>query len=477
MNRNALLLVSFVVVCITMVFMSACAKKSVATNNDNASVQASAYILSQDSPFLGTWEGTLKAGGASLVLRFAVNQNGVLIDVPAQGVKAAAASEVKVEGNKLVVVFDSFKASMEARQVSGDALEAEWIQGAGRYPLPLVRANEEALKAAAERNAELASRGEKVRFQSVQPGVELEGTLRLPDGSGPFSCLILITGSGPQDRDETIHELKPFRDIAEMLALRGWATLRYDDRGVGGSGGSFTGSTSSDFALDAVGAYRFAVSDSRIDPQRVALAGHSEGGYVAMLAENAIGGLQGLVLLAAPGVRGYDILMDQSADLLAAMGATQVAIAVAAAANKTVYDLILSSDRFPEDAVRATLKKAGVPEDQLAIQLAGLSDPWFKHFLNADPAIPLSAIRSPVLALNGSKDLQVRADRNLAAIESSIKKTGMPVRTIKLDGLNHLFQQADSGLPGEYASLSSDFNAQVMETIAAWLEELPPAKQ
>ena len=210
-----------------------------------------------------------------------------------------------------------------------------------------------------------------------------------------------------------------------------------------------------------------------IDPRRVALGGPSEGGYVAALAENAIGGVYGLVLIASPGVPGYDILMDQSADLLSAMGASAAAVASAAAANKRVYDLILDSPRFPSAEVESELRKAGLPADQSAAQLAALSDPWFKSFLASDPSAALRAARSPVLAINGGKDLQVRADRNLGAIEAAALSAGMPVTALKLDGLNHLFQKAGSGLPQEYASLDPAFSPDAIGAIADWLDRLP----
>jgi len=450
--------------------LTGCGKKS---SVESGVISESTNQSAENPLYTGIWEGTLKAGGSSLLLRIYIDQQAVRIDVPAQGVKSIPASSFSVEGKKLVVEFGSFKASMEAEAAKDGTLKAVWIQGGSSYPLELAPVDEEALKTTEARNAELANRGERVTFTSEDPHVELAGTLRLPDGQGPFPCLVLITGSGPQDRDETINELKPFRDMAEFMVARGWASLRYDDRGVGGSGGSFAGSTSKDFSLDAVGAYRFAAADNRIDSKRIVLAGHSEGGYVAMLAENDLGGVHALVLLAAPGVRGYDILMDQSADLLAVMGASKPAISAAASANKTIYDLILSSTEFPAEAVKDSLKKAGVPENQMASQLPGLSDPWFRHFLQTDPSIPLSAVRSPVLALNGTKDLQVRADKNLEAIKLHTRNSGKAVRTISLEGLNHLFQEAITGLPEEYASLSADFNMQVLETIAGWLEELP----
>jgi pimeloyl-ACP methyl ester carboxylesterase len=420
---------------------------------------------------LGSWEGELVAGAQRLALRIHVAADGVSLDVPAQRVAGVTASQVAYADGLLVAEVDAFKASIELRLAEGGGLDAIWAQSGARLPVAFARAGDEA--AAAALSAAIPVRiGDGVRFKSDQAGVELAGTLRLPDGKGPFPCMILVSGSGAQDRDEAIGPIKPFSDIAEAMAARGWATLRYDDRGVGESGGSFAGSTSEDFALDAAGAYRFAAADSRIDAGRVALAGHSEGGYVIAIAENLLGGVYGLVSIAGPGVGGYEILLDQSRDILAGMGAPDEAIESAQAINRALYDLILASDEFPLEAAKAEMSKAGLPPDQFEAQLAVLRDPWFKAFLKSDPAQYYSRVRSPVLAINGSKDSQVRADKNLAAIEAAARKAGVPVRAVAMDGLNHLFQKANTGMPDEYMSLPPDFSPEAIALIADWLDGL-----
>lgn len=418
---------------------------------------------------LGDWEGVLVAGAQKLALGLHITSDGVSLDVPAQRVAGAKASAVTFADGLLVAEFDAFRASVELRASDSGGLDAIWAQSGARLPLTFARAGGESAAAVPAAPARI---GESVRFKSGQAGVELAGTLRLPDGKGPFPCLILVSGSGAQDRDEAIGPITPFRDIAEGMAARGWATLRYDDRGVGESGGTFSGSTSEDFALDAVGAYRFAAADSRIDAGRVALAGHSEGGYVIAIAENLIGGVYGLVSIAGPGVGGYEILLDQSRDILAGMGAPAEAIESSQAINRALYDMILASDEFPLEAAKAELSKAGLPPDQLEAQLSALRDPWFKAFLRSNPAEYYSRVRSPVLALNGSKDSQVRAGKNLAAIEASAAKAGVPVKAVAMEGLNHLFQQANTGMPDEYMGLPPAFSPEAIALIADWLDGL-----
>ncbi|MCP5454030.1 MAG: alpha/beta fold hydrolase [Spirochaetaceae bacterium] len=451
------------------IVMALCAVAMAACQSAPKRVDEAPEPTESDVPaaMLGDWEGVLVAGAQKLALGLHISSDGVSLDVPAQRVAGAKASSVTFADGLLVAEFDAFKASVELRAADSGGLDAIWAQSGARLPLTFARAGGESAAAAPAAPARI---GESVRFKSGQAGVELAGTLRLPDGKGPFPCLILVSGSGAQDRDEAIGPITPFRDIAEGMAARGWATLRYDDRGVGESGGTFSGSTSEDFALDALGAYRFAAADSRIDAGRVALAGHSEGGYVIAIAENLIGGVYGLVSIAGPGVGGYEILLDQSRDILAGMGAPAEAIESSQAINRALYDMILASDEFPLEAAKAELSKAGLPPDQLEAQLSALRDPWFKAFLRSNPAEYYSRVRSPVLALNGSKDSQVRAGKNLAAIEAAAAKAGVPVKAVAMEGLNHLFQQANTGMPDEYMGLPPDFSPEAIALIADWLD-------
>lgn len=455
------------VMALCAVALAAC--QSAPERADEATAESGASV---PAAMLGDWDGELVAGAQKLALRLHIAAGGVSLDVPAQRVAGAKASSVVFADGLLVAEFDAFRASVELRAAEGGGLDAIWAQSGARLPLTFARAGDGSAAAVPAAPAVPARRGESVRFKSGQAGVELAGTLRLPDGKGPFPCLILVSGSGAQDRDEAIGTIMPFRDIAEGMAARGWATLRYDDRGVGESGGTFPGSTSEDFALDAVGAYRFASADGRIDARRVALAGHSEGGYIIAIAENLLGGVYGLVSIAGPGVGGYEILLDQSRDILAGMGAPAEAIESSQAINRALYDMILESDEFPLEAVKAELSKAGLPPDQLEAQLPMLRDPWFKAFLRSNPAGYYSRVRSPVLAINGSKDSQVRAGKNLAAIETAVKRAGVPVKAVAMDGLNHLFQQANTGMPDEYMGLPPAFSPEAIALMADWLDRL-----
>jgi uncharacterized protein len=306
-------------------------------------------------------------------------------------------------------------------------------------------------------------------------GVTLSGTLTTPKGTGPFPAVVFITGSGPQDRDETIFGHKAFFVLADYLAKRGIASLRCDDRGVAKSTGKFVDATSADFATDIEAAFGKLSTRPEIDPKRIGLIGHSEGGVIApMIAatpENKIGFI---VLLAGPGVRGDEVLAAQSAAILESMGQPESVIKMATAQQRKLFDIALSEP----DAQKALAKMAtaigmpnvdGIPP-AIKSQLVALTKPWFQFFIRFDPASALSKVRCPVLALNGTKDLQVIAKQNLPAIEKALKDGGnTESKIIPLDGLNHLFQHAKTGAASEYATNTETFSPEALKIIGDWI--------
>jgi len=315
-------------------------------------------------------------------------------------------------------------------------------------------------------------------------GVRLAGTLTVPEGPGPFSAALLLTGSGAQTRDEELLGHRPFRVIADALARRGVATLRVDDRGVGRSTGSFAGATSDDFANDALAGFRYLASQPEIDPKRVGLIGHSEGGLIAAMLASRERDVAFAILLAGPSVPGEQLMLDQNAALMRASGASDSAIAGARAINRLLFDAALRAHSTAEAraALDSTLKASYARLDPvtrrqleakgggLAAEFDVLSTPWFRHFLAADPSGFLKGVRCPVLALGGSKDLQVPARENLAAIRSALARGGNArAKTVELPGLNHLFQNCRSGLPMEYGQIEETFAPAALDTLETWL--------
>ncbi len=289
-------------------------------------------------------------------------------------------------------------------------------------------------------------RSEDLTFPSKADNIRLAGTLTLPPGPGPFPAAILLTGSGPQDRDETLLDHKPFLVLADHLTRQGFAVLRYDDRGIGQSGGSFKGSTSVDFAEDAEGAFAYLATRKEIDPKRIVLIGHSEGGILAPMVAAAQPSVAAVVSLAGPAVPGEQIIKRQTVDLALAAGMPEIQ---AQAAGSVGYQQLL--------ALKAT-------------------DPWMNFYWDYDPAPVWEKVKSPVLALNGALDMQVHADTSLAVIQAALTKGGntrFEVR--KLDGLNHLFQSAATGAGIEYGRIEETFAPSALALISDWLKKTLPA--
>ncbi|MEN3109748.1 alpha/beta hydrolase family protein [Uliginosibacterium paludis] len=310
----------------------------------------------------------------------------------------------------------------------------------------------------------------------TDPGVHLTGTLVLPEGKGPFPAVLLVTGSGQQDRDETLFGHKPFLVLADFLARHGIASLRVDDRGTGGSTGDVLHATSEDFARDARASLAHLRAAEGIDPARVGVIGHSEGGLIAaMLAAEPANQVAFVVMLAGPGLSGARILSNQVEDMARVGGSSGPALAAMVDLQDRLLALAMQGEEDPEALTTrlATELRKAVPalsQEAARARVATLASPWYRYFLATDPAVFLSRVRCPVLALNGSRDLQVRAADNLAAIGSALGRAGNPDVSLEtLNGLNHLFQSAQTGAVSEYAQIEESFAPAALERVAGWI--------
>ena len=316
--------------------------------------------------------------------------------------------------------------------------------------------------------------------------VILAGTLTIPrgQGDGPFPAVVLVSGSGLQNRDEEIMGHTPFKAIADYLAQRGIAVLRYDDRGFGQSTGDASAATTFDFTRDACGALEFLAKTDGIDAKRLGVIGHSEGGIVAAI----IAAQQGqdlpkvsfIVMLAGPGVRGDELLLEQARAIAKASGVTIEQTEMATALNSKLYSIAIketSIESRRQEIFELLKKEAPELESQAEGIAAQVLSPWVVQFLKLDPADYLRNITIPVLALNGTKDLQVPAASNLPAIDEALKEAGNThYRLVALDGLNHLFQHAKTGLPNEYAQLQEDFAPEALALMGDWIRAVVDAR-
>ena len=308
---------------------------------------------------------------------------------------------------------------------------------------------------------------EEVTYANPQAsGVKLAGTLTEPKTGGPFAAVLLVTGPGPLDRDETTAGHKPLLVLADYLTRRGMAVLRVDRRGVGKSSGNFEKATTQDFASDAAAGVQYLLSRSDINPKPIGIIGHGEGGIIApMVAAEMPDKVSFLVLLAGTAVPGEEVLIAQTERAEKAAGIPDDQIKADKKIGKLVYD-----------AVREGKRTVDIPDelqeyaDSWQRQLPRFKSPWVHFFLSYDPAPTLEKVRCPVLALYGSKDMQLDPEQNASAMKAAFARGGNREATVEiLPGLNYMFQKADTGLGWEYATISETISPDVLRTIGDWI--------
>jgi pimeloyl-ACP methyl ester carboxylesterase len=306
--------------------------------------------------------------------------------------------------------------------------------------------------------------------------ITLAGTLSLPHGSGPFPAIVLISGSGAQNRDESVYGFKPFAILADHLTRHGIAVLRCDDRGVGGSGGDFAAATSVDFAADLRAENRFLSARKDIDRRRIGALGHSEGGIIAPMVAAGSDSVAFLVLLGAPGIRGDSVMLDQADRIQRAAGFTDTARALNRVAQERMFAAVVTDRGWDaaRKAVETVLRFMGTPDSMLAsavdAQVTEMKRPWMKGFLTHDPAPVLQKVRCPVLALFGANDLQVAPAVNAPPLERALRSGGNRDVTVRvIPRANHLFQETDNGSLMLYRTLKKEFVPGLLDTITTWV--------
>ena len=327
---------------------------------------------------------------------------------------------------------------------------------------------------------------EDVTYKNERDGLKLAATLTMPKEGGPFPAVVLLTGSGAQNRDEELLGHRPFLVLADHLTRKGFAVLRADDRGVGGSEGSTGQSTTENFAYDALAGITYLKTHPEIDAAKIGLIGHSEGGIIAPLAASLSDEVAFIVIMAGTGLTGEEILYLQGALIAAAGGTSEEEIENNRLEQVEIFAVLKSdknekaikkvlTDMFNEDyPTLSEEEKKSIPDKEAYLegQFKQLLSPWFRFFLTYDPKPALRKVNCPVLALIGGKDLQVPHKENLEAIEAALKEGGNKDYTVKmLPGLNHLFQKAGTGAPSEYSIIPETINPSALDTISGWLLE------
>lgn len=421
----------------------------------------------------GVWEGRIAAGDQSIRIVFRIDAAGnAVMDSPDQGARNIAVDRPTVEGGVVRLVVPVMGGRFEgARSDDGQTLAGSLSQGGATLPLVLTRRAATAILALRPQTPvpPFPYRSIEIAFDNAAaPGVRLAGTLTLPDGAGPFPAAILITGTGPQDRDETIEGHKSFAIWADALTRRGVAVLRFDDRGVAASTGNFGAAAGVDFASDVKAVFNGLVARPDIDPARVGLIGHSEGASFAWIAmENSLQPAW-LVTLAGPAVSGGETIQEQQRRMASAAGLPAAEVERTNALQRRVMAAVAANAddaNAVRRAVEPLLLEVGQTPGEAAQTAAVLSGDWYRGMVAFDPAEVMRSMRVPLLAVYGGKDLQVLADQN-APVVSRLKPDA---DVVVLPGLNHLFQRAGTGLPAEYGQIETTLDPSVIRPVVDWV--------
>lgn len=439
----------------------------------------------------GTWLGVLEAGGFKLrlVLKVTANADGKLaakLDSLDQGANDLPIESITLEGGIVRFSAPNLGLSYEGKlNNENNEIVGELKQGPGTYALTFKRTEKApALGRPQDPQKPYPYSEEEVSYENKTDSVKLAGTLTLPTAKEPVPAVVLITGSGSQDRNETILGHRPFLVLADYLTRRGIAVLRVDDRGIGGSAAGSLKATSENYAEDVLAGVNFLKGRKEINAKQIGLIGHSEGGMIAPIAAMKSKDVAFIVMMAGLGQTGRDAILMQGDLLTQASGMSPETTKQIREIYGQIFDILKAepdssvAEKKIRDAVithvaamTETHKREFAPVQQtINAQMKMYLSDWFRYFLLFDPAPVLEKVQVPVLALVGEKDLQVPPKENLTLIEAALKKGGNKKYTILLlPGLNHLFQNAKTGVPGEYGTIEETISPSVLQTIGDWI--------
>jgi len=447
-------------------------------------------MLLYSQSITGPWNGVLKVPGGQLRVVFHIVKTDTgfssTMDSPDQGAKGIPVTQTSFDGQNLKLEITAAQIEYTG-QLKNDTITGVFKQRGQRFPMNLTReqTKKQPVKRPQEPHKPYPYYTEDVTFQNSDANITLSGTLTLPKKEGIYPVVILISGSGPQNRDEELMGHKPFLVISDYLTKKGIAVLRFDDRGTGQSTGNFKTATSADFASDAESAIGYLKTRKEIDKNKIGLLGHSEGGIIAPMIASKSRDVSFIVLLAGTGIRGDKLLLLQQESIAKASGISDVEIQKSREFNAKAFEMIVNSN--DSLTLRNELTKylknladnpgvkipEGITKDEfVTMQVNQITSPWMVYFIRYDPTNALEKVKCPVLAINGQKDMQVAPKENLAAINNALKKGGnKDVTIIEFPGLNHLFQECTTGLPDEYASIEQTFSPIALTAISDWIIE------
>jgi alpha/beta superfamily hydrolase len=445
----------------------------------------------------GTWYGTLAVpNGVKLHLVFHITKNGdtytSTFDSPDQSAFGLSIDSTNVKGSQLIILASKYGIKYSGTYLpDSNKIKGTFTQGSGSLTLDLSTTKPSAsiIPRRLQDPLTFPYHQEEITFTNVKGGDKLAGTLTMPSDGKATKIVILITGSGPQNRNEEIVQFnhRPFLVWSDWLTRKGIAVLRFDDRGIAKSTGDFNSATTSDFSDDVEAAVQYIKSRNDLDKLEIGLMGHSEGGMIAPMVASRDKAVKFIVLLAGPGVPIKELMLRQISEQLQLSGVSADSIKFSLSMNDKLFTYTIQHPKLTATAlnqkidsiIRYDLKyvyHANPSEtsiEQMVTAGQALSSPWFRYFISFNPGDYLSKVKCPVLALDGTLDMQVNGKDNLAGIQSDLEKGGnQHFQVILLPDLNHLFQKATTGSVAEYSQIEETVDPVALQTVSDWIIKL-----
>lgn len=434
----------------------------------------------------GDWYAKLNLGAGSLPIVFHVhspkkNKYEVTLDSPSQKAYGMTASKVKIKKGKIDIEINSIGASFSGQLVDS-AIEGTFQQMGRSFPLVLSR---DSSVIAPPKRPQTPQKPypyleKEVTFTNSVDNIQLAGTFTYPEEGSNFKAVVLVTGSGPQDRNEEMLYHQPFLIISDYLTRNGIAVLRYDDRGVGQSKGVFSTSDIYNFRNDAQAAVDFLKKQTNVNPNQIGVIGHSEGSMIAQMLAAKPNNIDFAVFLAGPGVPLKELMIQQLTDIMISQGESQGSIDSSRALMTELYGIAADSTQKCDGSCYMDIIKKNIsPEDlqKEMMQYIGLTTQldakWFKSFIRFHPSDYLTKIQIPIFALNGDKDIQVKGEDNLQAIEKGLQEAKNTNFKVKIyPNLNHLFQICNTCTLEEYEKIEMTFSEEALNDMVNWINNL-----
>lgn len=448
------------------------------------------------STYTGDWQGILKAGqDIPVVFHMDGDALSATLDVPTQGAKRIPCSKVFINGEKMSITIDVIKVNVEGERINDSTINGLWMQNGASVPLVLTKSSTPIKVNEKPQTPQppYSYNSEDIVYQNTDNSMQYGATITYPKDGNRHPAVILITGSGPQNRDEQIGNHKPFMVIADHLTKKGYVVLRVDDRGIDQTSAGSKGATSQDFANDVIVAIDYLKTRKEVDQKKIGLLGHSEGGMIApIVAQMRPKDVSFIILNAGPGTKVIDLMTEQNKAFLKSMGLVDSVVDQYCVLYKQVMSIVATAkdtqtaaqqitaavDKWVKNTDKGIVQiTTGITNDETQAQvtqqfIGAAGEPWFKYFLSYDPAPVLKDLSIPVLALYGEKDIQVVAEPNQKGMEDALSKSkSKDYKVIVIPGVNHLFQECTQCTVQEYGNLDQTIAPKVLNTISDWMDQ------